>query len=494
MCRSQQAVERSWPECTVRRAHAPIAWSELADIGPVCRYHSVRIDAVHYCDREYDLAQKRRIKPFNGRSGDVRDPAQERLMLFSRTVRENNSLADRVQYLKIPYMMRESSKADLARTVSVLPNLRYVDLPDSFYTSSLASMTLRSELQARCPNIRRMKYMCGAEDSFALLRPGGQWRNLEILELDGLAVESSTLGYVVSSLPALVEIFLVNIPNLDNAALGSLPPVAKVTIKDSAEISIEGIANYFSHPGVDSTLTSLTFTNTSIIPSTLNQILASASQLIHLSISEVVVRPFPITPPPPLASKTLKTLHYELSASTASPRDPCSPSDSYYSYLANSIHAGGLPLLTHLYALSAALPSLLLYPPQPQGHRTTLSHPSNGSFTHSSPQANPFPGVRQTLNLYTKSISELEWNLTRITPPDRRCNPNGSAAKTRPLSLYYPPELSPQWKGTGRESVMVGNGFGGYLMVPGADKYASGDMGVSPTRSPRKKEKDAWMG
>ena len=372
----------------------PVARSELANIELVCRYHSVRIDAVHYCDREYDLAQRRKRKSFNGRSADVRDPAQERLMLFSRTVRGNTFLAAHVQYLKTPYMMRESSKADLARTVSVLSNLRYVDLPDSFYTASSASKTLRSELQARCPDIRKMKYIYGAEDSFALLGPGGIWRNLETLELDGLAVDSSTLGYVVSSLQTLDEILLFNIPTLDNAAIGFLPPVAKVTIKNSPDISIEGIANYFSHPGVDSTLTSLTLANTSIQPSTLNQILASAPQLIHLSISEAVSRPFPTTTPPPLASKTLKTLHYEISTSTSSQRGPSSLSDSYYTYLANSIHAGGLPSLTHLYALSSTLPSLLLSPPppHPQGQRTIDSPPSgsSGSFAHPSSQTKFF--------------------------------------------------------------------------------------------------------
>lgn len=459
---------------------------------PRCRYHNVRIDAVHYCDREVALAQKRKRKSSShrGGGGEVREPAKERLMLFSRTVRDNDDLAMKVQYLKTPYMMRESCMAELARSVSVLPNLRYVDLPDTFYTAGSASNTLRSELQARCPDLRKMIYRNGAEDSFALLGPGGQWQNLEVLELDGLAVEPATLGYILSSLPRLKEIVLVNMDTLDNAAMASLPPVAQVTLKNFPNVSIEGIANYFSHPAVDSTLSSLTLASTAIAPSTLNQILASAPHLKYLSISEGVSSPFPVVQPPLLASKTLKTLHYEISTSSTSQRGPSSPSESYYTYLASSVHAGGLPLLTHVYALSTTLPLLLSSPPQQPDQRAGLPRSQN----------NPFVSTPLTLNVFTKSISELEWNLTLISPPDRQDSRNGSAAtRTRPVSLYHTPELSPQWRGAGRESVMVGNGFGGYLMVPGAEKESGAGgggviSGAGSPRSPQKKERDAWMG
>ena len=444
------------------------------------------------------------MKAFGGRSGDIEDPAKERLMLFSRTVRENDVLALKVQYLKTPFMMRESCMAELARSVSVLPNLRYVDLPDSFYAGRSASNTLRSELQVRCPELRQMIYRNGAEDSFALLGPGGQWQNLEVLELDGLAVEPATLGYILSSLSALKEVVLVDLGTLDNAAMTSLPPVAQVTLKNFPKVSIEGIANYFCHPGVDSTLTSLTLTNTAIAPSTLNQILASAPHLIHLSISESVSRPFPVAPPPLLASKTLKTLHYEISTSGSSQRESSAPSESYYTYLASSIHAGGLPLLTHLYALSMTLPSLILSPVHRSSHRAAFSVPSSGGPGDPRSRTDPLWYIQQTLHVFTKRIPELEWNLTIIAPSDRQDSKNGSATKTRPVSLYHPPELSPQWRGTGRESVMVGNGFGGYLMVPGGEKAAGGGgggggsdgvaAGARLPRSPRKKERDAWMG
>lgn len=388
--------------------------------------------------------------------------------------------------------------AELARSVSVLPNLRYIDLPDSFYTARPASNTLRLELQARCPDLRKMVYRNGAEDSFALLGPGGQWQNLEVLELDDLAVEPATLGYILSSLPALKEMILVDLDTLDNAAMALLPPVAQVTLKGSLRVSIEGIANYFSHAGVDSTLTSLTLTNTAIAPSTLNQILASAPHLIYLSISAGVSRAFPATQPPLLVSKTLETLLYEIFTLGSSDRHLSSASESYYTYLATSIHAGGLPLLTHLYALSMTLPTLLLSPPQQPSHRADLSLSNNDSSGSLRSQPNRSSGRGQTVNVFTKSISELEWNLTLIGPANRQHSENGRATMTRPVSLHRPPKLSPQWRGTGRESVMVGNGFGGYLVVPGTQKEAGDDgggvAGAALLRSPRKKERDAWMG
>ena len=459
----------------------------------------MRIDAVHYCDRELDLARQRKRKSFTGRGGESREPAKERLMLFARTVRENDVLAQKVEYLKTPYMMRESCMAELARTVTVLPNLRYVDLPDSFYSAASSSTTLRSELQARCADLRTMIYRNGAEDSFALLGPGGLWQNIEVLELDNLSVDPATLGYVLASLPALRQVVLVHLDTLDNASMGSLPPVAQVTLRDFPSLSIEGVANYFSHVGVDSILTSLTLTNTAIAPSTLNQILASAPHLIYLSMSKDVSHPFPAMRPPLLASKVLKTLHYEIFTVAHSRTGAYSPSESYYAYLATSIHAGGLPVLCNLYALSETLPSLLLKTPTQSGHRPGLSLPSNEYSDRPSARSSSGSENQKTLNVFTKSISEMEWNLTLVSPPRQQWNENSSPTRTRPVSLYQNSDLSPQWRGTGRTSVRVGNGFGGYLMVPTAENVADGgenggSAGAAPLRSLRKNERDAWMG
>lgn len=375
-------------------------------------------------------------------------------------------------------MTRETCKADLARTVSVLPNLRYVDLPDGFHNDDPSINTLIHELQSRCHDIRKMKYTNGAEGSFVMLGQESQWPNLEILELDRLSMDTSTLTDVLLSMTALRELKLIGLPSLDDgpflSASAALPPLVKLGIKDAINVSVDGVVGYLSRPDVANSLTSLALSNTTILPSNLHLLLASAPNLITLYVSESVSRPFPISPIPPLASRSLQTLNYEISNAGPSPSSLSSPSESYYAYLARCILSGSLPALTNLYALSTSLPTLLLPPPAPF-HAATLADQQP-------------PGLENPLCLYTKSVSELEWDFTLITPPSGR-NRRGNMTATRPMSLYNAPQLSPQWRDKGRESVMVGNGFGGYLMVPGEDKRPR-----SPRVKAPKKERDAWMG
>ena len=109
-------------------------------------YGSVRIDAVHYCELEEQLAEKRKKAGKHFRSKSSVEPVDVpniRLQMLCKTVREQSSLANLVTFLKLPYMTRETAKGDLARTVSALPNLRYVDLPDGFYTGDPSCLALR---------------------------------------------------------------------------------------------------------------------------------------------------------------------------------------------------------------------------------------------------------------------------------------------------------------------------------------------------------------
>jgi len=375
-------------------------------------------------------------------------------------------------------MTRETCKADLARTVSVLPNLRYVDLPDGFHNDDPSIKTLKHELQSRCHDIRKMKYMNGAEGSFVMLGQERQWPNLEILELDRLSMDTSILTDVLLSMTALQELEMIGLPSLDDgpflSASAALPSLVKLSIKDANSVSVDGMAGYLSRPDVAKSLTSLALSNTTILPSNLHLILASAPKLITLYVSESVSRPFPISPIPTLASSSLQTLNYEVSDAGPSSRSLDSPSESCYAYLARCILSGSLPALTNLYALSTSLPALLLPPPAPF-HAATLADPQ------------PL-GLENPLCLYTKSVRELEWDFTLITPPSSS-NRRGKMTATRPMSLYNAPRLSPQWRDKGRESVMVGNGFGGYLMVPGEDTRPG-----SPRMKAARKERDAWMG
>lgn len=381
----------------------------------------------------------------------------------------------------MPYMTRESCKSDLARTISFLPNLRYVDLPEGFYSDDPSSQILKQELKSRCPDIRSMKYQAGAEASFTDLGQSRIWRHLEILELSNLLVEPATLVQVLSSLFTLRRVKLSNLSLLDdsvfrsNPSIPPFPPLTSLSLEDVPNVTADGLVAYLSRPDTCSTFTNLTLANTGIHPYNLHKILAAAPNLLFVHISESVARALPPSPIPPLASRSLKTLHYEISSPSTTSHSLQSPAETYYTYLSSSLLGGNLPSLTSLYALSSSLPSILLPPPI-----APFAANTNASYR-----------ILRPLNLYTKSISELEWNLTLITPPTPQ-NRRGSASATRPVSLYNTSQLSPTWGSSrGRDSVVVGNGFGGFLVVPGEDARPSTSSG---RRSRSAGRGDAWMG
>ena len=444
----------------------------------------MRIDAVHYCDREAELVTSRKRRSCNGRTGNVRDAPQERLRLLARTVRENDRLAHHVKVFKTPYMTRETCQADLARIVSVLPNLCYVDLPDGFFNDSPSSDVLRQELQSSCPSIRRMKYVSGAEGSFASLGQGRHWRLLEDLELYQLEIDTPTLLDALQSLPAIDAVRLCCLPLCDDHTMasrlpnGSFPALSRLHLKDLPSVTEQGLAIYLSRPDVSRTMSFLALSNTGVHPSSLHLIVSMCLNLRTLHVSENVSRPFPISSVPLLASRSLQSLTYEISAPRSKQHLQAFLSESYYSYLAKSVTGGWLPTLTHLYALSTSLPSMLL-------QRSTAEQVSPSSSENTISQG---VGLKHPLCVYTKEVSELEWNLTVINP-STNCGPQCSYTATRPMSLYHTPSLSPQWRDKGRESTIVGNGFGGFLMVPGQD---GGPM--SPGKKSPRKERNAWMG
>ena len=430
------------------------------------------------------MAEKRKRKSFLNRNGEPKDAPTERLKLLSRTVRENQYLAAQVLYFKLPYMTRESCKADLARTVSALPNLRYVDLPEGFYTDEPGSLTLKTEVQSRCPDIRKMRYAAGAERSFAKLSQTRQWQNLEILELSHLSIEPSILSHALASFPILHELKLDGLPLLDDSVFLSspqslsIPPLTKFTLSDTPNVSTEGVVSYLSRPETREVMTDLTLINTGVYLESLHQVFTAAPYLRTVNIAETVSRALQPSSVPPLASPSIKSLHYEImnpSNASRMPRTLRAPAESYYDYLARSLLQGALPALDELFALSTSLPDLLLPPPTAPfaQDRTKL----------------PQSGLARPLHLYTKAIVEMEWQFTHISPPTA-ANRRGSATKTRPLSLYgNSHQLGPQWGERGRDSVMVGNGFGGFLAIPSEDAFPHHPM------HGKKKSKDyGWMG
>lgn len=443
----------------------------------------MRIDAVHYCEQALELRAKPKRRSFFERNANSRekwtDTPRQRLKLFAKTVRSTGFLAAQVRYLKMPYMTRESCKADLARTISVLPNLRYVDLPEGFYSDDPASNILKQELQSRCPDIRSMKFLSGAETSFTSLGRSKPWRHLEALELTNLEVEPAILVQVLSSLSNLRQLKLANLPLLDddifklNSTSFPMPPLTTLSLEDAPNISADGLVTYLLQPHSRAIFTTLNLANTGIHPYNLHHILTAAPRLSSVHISEIVTRAWPPSSIPPLTSASLKTLHFEVSSPSTFSATAQDPADSYYAYLSSSLLRGGLPSLVSLYALSPSLPSLLLPPPVAPFART--------------PNRMPTYGLSRPLELFTKSISELEWNLTLITPPTSN-NRRGSASLTRPVSLYNSSGQSGQI--SGRESMMVGNGFGGFLAVPNEDARPGSSAGGRAKGG----RGDAWMG
>ncbi|KAJ5223299.1 hypothetical protein N7468_007841 [Penicillium chermesinum] len=383
-------------------------------------YANIRIDPVHYCELEFELAAKRKRRSFFDRNGDPIDAPQVRLELLMRSVRESQGLANMVLSLRMPYMTREANKANIARTISVLPHLRYVDLPSGLFADESSCLALKQELMVRCPDLRRMSYHHGAEGSFARLPGGGTLRN-------GLAAFPRLRDLTLSEIPWLDDtVFAVDSP------LPPFPAVAQLTIQGTPNVTASGLAALLTSPSVRSTLRSLTLTSTGVHPSTLHTILAVAPRLRSLSIVQEVSRSFPAEAVPPLASSSLRLLHYEITSGTEMPGLPPA-AKSYYIYLISSLMSRALPALRDLYVRDAQFPDTL------------------------------------------KGLDELEWNFTPYEPEAARGGSNGT--KTRPVS-FQEAQLGRSWGGDARKSVLVGNGFGGFLAVPedegGRPKSSSG--------------------
>jgi hypothetical protein len=130
----------------------------------------------------------------------------------------------------------------------------------------------------------------------------------------------------------------------------------------------------------------------------------------------------------------------------------------------------------------------------------------NGNAKHRFSSNNPFasaiprqqtgrqPGLKQELEIYSKGLDEMEWIVSKYQPP-KQGRRRGSATTPRPVSSYGLSEgLRGNWNemGGARKSVIVGNGFGGFLTVPadgGRPRSSSGD-----DRGHRKRpsQQDLW--
>ena len=440
------------------------------------RYAHIRIDPVHYCELEEELSEKREKRGsfFNRRNAEPVDVPEMRLRLLMRTVRENPDLGSQVLSLRTPYMTREANKAALARTVSALPRLHFVDLPNGVFNDDPSCYVLKQELMARCPDIRRMSYQRGSEGTFSQIPHALLWRNLEMLELGGLQVDTRILRFALGSFLNLHDLTLEDMPRLDDSAFTShptippFPPVQNLVLRDTPNVTASGLAGFFDRPANRQNLLFLTLSSTGVLPESLHRILASAPRLIELSYMQEISRSFPVEPVAPLASKSLTLLHYEITSamdnaaanysSTLPSRlstafDTTQITRPYYSYLTTSLVSNSLPALVDLFVRDSDFAeSLLLPPPPPRGGLLGANNVNN-----------PFAMLTQPLNVYSKGLDELEWNFTPYEPPSAR--PGNRDSTTRPISVRSA-HLSSPWGGDARKSVLVGNGFGGFLAVP----------------------------
>ena len=400
-----------------------------------------------------------------------------------RTVRQSQEIGRLVLSLRLPYMAREGSKVELARTVSALPNLRFVDLPKGVYSDEASCRPLKQEIMARCPDIRRMKYASGAEGSFSQIPHTQRWANIEMLELDKLHIDPNVLRLALATLTRLQDLKLVGMPTIEDSIFQAVPhlpffpALERLTLQDMRQITAAGLIAYVSGRTNSRALKHLSLINTAVDVTSLNEILAR-STIQTLSVTQEVKKAFPMENIPPLASNTLRLLHYEITSSENSgPYGAQSLSTGYYTYLMSSLLGGNLPNLTDLYVRDANFPDTLTLAPPPK--------------FGAGPGTRPPPGLNQNLNVYSKGLDELEWNFTAYEPTGPGGRRRGSV--TRPVS-FHGASLSPRWGGEARRSVLVGNGFGGFLAIPADEEEerprSSGGWSLRGSRS--RGREDLW--
>ncbi|KAG9236704.1 hypothetical protein BJ875DRAFT_371491 [Amylocarpus encephaloides] len=473
-------------------------------------YHSIRIDQVHYCPLEGILAEKRKRKSKLNRNAEPEDTAHVRLQLLSRTLRGHwDTYALQVQFLKTPYMTRETSKPELARAVSVCHNIRYLDLPDGFFADDPACQPLKAEVQGRCPDIRKMAYKEGSERSLELLAGGLLWRNLEVLELSSLNMDPAVLRQALGSLPRIHAIKIRDMKTFNDQLLkhdNYLPPfpaLKELIIEDAPNVTAQGLTAWLSRHDTKRMLKTLSLTETGVLPTTLKSVLDAAPRLEHFTIAESVTTSFP-PGVPPLSSTSLRTLHYEITSASSANSYTTTP--SYYAYLTASLLSKGLPNLRELYVRDPDFPeSLIDLAPPAAPFQSDLDNfipkpfagsPTNNRFSSNNPFANTAgigPVLRQELEIYSKGLEEMEWNFLKVEP-SKGHNRSGSASVSRPISSYgLSNNIATPWTQNmgARRSVIVGNDFGGLLKVPSPDD-ARPSSSAGERRSQRGSHYDMW--
>ncbi|KAI9712582.1 MAG: hypothetical protein M1828_001683 [Chrysothrix sp. TS-e1954] len=346
-------------------------------------YHTIRIDPVHYCPYGLVLSDQRKRRHINPAQVPIR-----RLERLESTLRSSAKLASRIQLVKLSFTTRETAGAVLTRLVSLLANVRYVDLPEGFYKADQATAVLRHEMQARCPNVRKMTYMTGAEHMFEKHAHDAVWSNLEVMEIRGLNISASAFRTVMGAFSALRELIISNVKSLDDSAfetsssLPGLPLIRKLVLEDMPLVSSAGLIALLSRPPAQAALSRLTLVNTNVEIESVHAVLARGGNLEHLSISQSAKGSTRLHATPPLSSRNLKTLAWEITApesDSPSMGDRIQSTDPYYSYLGSSLQAQTMPGLRKVYVRDSRFPQTLVSGPRSASSDQTIE----GILAHS---------------------------------------------------------------------------------------------------------------
>ncbi|KAK0635260.1 hypothetical protein B0T17DRAFT_549951 [Bombardia bombarda] len=398
----QSSIEDACMLCDLRDlAHCVAVNRRWRKEGVKQLYHSIRIDSVHYCEREAYLSDRRKRRSFFDRNGEPEDTTQVRLKLLARTLRDDPvRLGAMVHFLKTPYMLRESCQADLARTINVTPNLRYVDLPEGLFTDDPAFHTLRLEVQARCLELRKMTYMSGSEGSLQALASGTIWRKLEVLELIRINMDPAILRQVIGCLENLRALKISDTECVTDEMLAwndmmpPIPPLEELVLTGVPNVTAEGLKGWLVDPGARQALKIMTFNGTGVRIWALQEVVIHLPVLKHLSIIDSVTAAMPTAAgshsTPPFSSPSLETLHYEITVAPTTPKY-LDVTSSYYHYLAGSLLSGGLPNLRALYVRDPNFPELVLGLPLPTPSFAggSIARPASSGSNYSSPQFSP---------------------------------------------------------------------------------------------------------
>ncbi|KAF8460631.1 hypothetical protein BDZ91DRAFT_619968, partial [Kalaharituber pfeilii] len=352
LCSEDSLAGNGCPLCNTR---------DLAQVSKVCRkwrqaalkqlYQNVRLEQVHYCELEEELWRRRNRRSFfsNGNT-DSNEPVKTRMRLLYRTAQENEEIANMILYVKAPFWVREGCKQELTLLVSLLPNLRYVDLPQAVYVAD-HSCPLLSTLKSRSSQLRLMGWKGGSETSFMHAAADQPWKMLEIISLSSMKIDDTQLQTVLCTLPHLQSIKLEDMTYLTDALFDAdetsmgFPQVKSLTIEECPNLTMKGIKQYLTIQSFSPILAELTLTNTGIIPDHLNSILSIAPVLKKLSITAAVSKPCPpVSQLRHISSTSLRELTYDISNDDSS-KGLTAGAPSYYTYLADSLCSGTLPSL-----------------------------------------------------------------------------------------------------------------------------------------------------